>query len=424
MAPELIDENRTSPACDVWGAGVVLFVMLVGYPPFWGESDEEILERTRRGRLHMFDNDWKLISDSARNLVLRMLNVDHSKRISSDEVLQHPWIALNAQRSNTPHGIAQSSTETRPPPNARQQSLPKDNPQVPCMSRDPSPLKVLAASTSSLNTSLPSMDVSNPSLKTSLPDVDVSTSSLNASLPDFDVSTTSSLNTSPPDIDLSATKLRMKQYFVHYKTRNRIVHHNHSSNARAFSHSVSSPTKGTEAKSFIQDFMEKEQSLFEEDFMSVGLKAGSSVGITLYATVYKNRGPKLPVGPFFDMVDKNRDGYVNSSDIIHCIDRILKCDDEFLGIVFDVYADDLFDVSTVCDGYESDLQKRNAQSAEAKRLRESGKKTITRNNVLRVYAMISGTDPMLESNLDFVDELFAGFGDEVCRFFKLLLLTH
>jgi serine/threonine protein kinase len=369
MAPELIDENRTSPACDVWGAGVVLFVMLVGYPPFWGESDEEILERTRRGRLHMFDSDWKLISDSARNLVLRMLNVDFSKRISSDDVLQHPWIALNGGDATGGSGPNDATQKARPAA-----SVPKENPQVPSMSRDPSP---------------PSPSSSGHP---------------------------SPADPAPRDVDLGATKRRMKQYFVHYKTRNRLVNHNHSSNARAFSHSVSSPLAnggGPQAKSFIHDFMEKEKVLFEEDFMSVGLKASSSIGITLYTKLYKHRGPKLPVGPFFDLVDQDRDGYVTSSDMIHCIDRILKCDDEFIGMVFDVYADEDFDVTTVCDGYESDLRKRNDATAAATQRRENGETTITMDNVLRVYAMISGTDPMLESNQDLVNELYAGIDEEV-----------
>jgi len=177
-------------------------------------------------------------------------------------------------------------------------------------------------------------------------------------------------------------------------------------------------------KSFIQDFMEKEQSLFEEDFMSVGLRAGSAVGITLYAKLYKQRGPKLPVGPFFDMVDEDKDGYVKSSDMIKCIDRILKCDDEFLGMVFDVYADETFDMAAVCDGYESNLERRRSMSIQAKRLREGGQTVIRRDNVLRIYAMITETDPNLESNRDLVDELYAGLGDEDAMTFEQFKLNY
>jgi serine/threonine protein kinase len=92
LAPEVITQREYSPACDVWAAGVVLYVLLMGYPPFYGADDQEILEKTVRGQYPLFDEDWAPISPSARSLVCSMLKADHTLRITLDEVLDHPWL--------------------------------------------------------------------------------------------------------------------------------------------------------------------------------------------------------------------------------------------------------------------------------------------------------------------------------------------
>jgi serine/threonine protein kinase len=92
MAPELITSRMCAPSCDVWAAGVILYIMLVGYPPFWGDSNRDILEKTAQGKYHMFEDDWKEISDDAQNLVKWMLTLEAAKRPTAREVLDHPWI--------------------------------------------------------------------------------------------------------------------------------------------------------------------------------------------------------------------------------------------------------------------------------------------------------------------------------------------
>ncbi|CAI5465294.1 unnamed protein product [Closterium sp. Yama58-4] len=94
MAPEVLSGGRYSPLVDVWSAGVVLFVMLSGVLPFWpsqreGRSTEDAVLRQplRFGHFR-----WAAVSGAARDLVARMLTRDPEKRISTLQVLEHPWI--------------------------------------------------------------------------------------------------------------------------------------------------------------------------------------------------------------------------------------------------------------------------------------------------------------------------------------------
>ena len=62
IAPEVLQNCVYTPACDVWGLGVILYIMLVGYPPFYGDTDYEIFSKTISGDLKFFPEDWKQIS--------------------------------------------------------------------------------------------------------------------------------------------------------------------------------------------------------------------------------------------------------------------------------------------------------------------------------------------------------------------------
>lgn len=93
IAPEIVTSHSYSPAADVFSAGVVLFILLVGYPPFCGDSKIEILLKISRGDVRFHSSDWDSISPSAVELVAKMLAARVQDRITVDEVLAHPWIA-------------------------------------------------------------------------------------------------------------------------------------------------------------------------------------------------------------------------------------------------------------------------------------------------------------------------------------------
>jgi calcium/calmodulin-dependent protein kinase I len=75
IAPEIIMSNLMTPAADVFSAGVILFILLVGYPPFHSDTQKETLAKAARGQVVYHEEDWEGISSVAKNLVIRMLEV-------------------------------------------------------------------------------------------------------------------------------------------------------------------------------------------------------------------------------------------------------------------------------------------------------------------------------------------------------------
>ena len=91
IAPEVL-MGSYNKECDLWSIGVILFIMLVGYPPFNGQNDEEITKRILKGNLSLEDEEWQGISDEAKDLVRKLLCYDPKQRITARDALNHPWI--------------------------------------------------------------------------------------------------------------------------------------------------------------------------------------------------------------------------------------------------------------------------------------------------------------------------------------------
>ncbi|EOY24613.1 Phosphoenolpyruvate carboxylase-related kinase 1 isoform 1 [Theobroma cacao] len=91
IAPEVL-AGGYNQAADVWSAGVILYILLSGMPPFGGKTKSKIFDAVRAAELRFPTDPWDHISVSARDLITRMLCVDPSKRLTAAKVLAHPWV--------------------------------------------------------------------------------------------------------------------------------------------------------------------------------------------------------------------------------------------------------------------------------------------------------------------------------------------
>ncbi|XP_010521536.1 PREDICTED: calcium-dependent protein kinase 12 [Tarenaya hassleriana] len=91
VAPEVLRKHY-GPESDVWSAGVILYILLSGVPPFWAESEMGIFRQILQGKLDFKSNPWPSISDSAKDLIQKMLDRNPRRRLTAHQVLCHPWI--------------------------------------------------------------------------------------------------------------------------------------------------------------------------------------------------------------------------------------------------------------------------------------------------------------------------------------------
>ncbi|UKK00739.1 calmodulin-domain protein kinase [Theileria orientalis] len=92
IAPEVIKKNYDEK-CDVWSCGVILYILLCGYPPFSAGQDNEIIQKIVEGSYTFPSKEWSKVSSDAKDLINRMLTYDSKKRISAAQALRHQWIA-------------------------------------------------------------------------------------------------------------------------------------------------------------------------------------------------------------------------------------------------------------------------------------------------------------------------------------------
>ncbi|KAA8523676.1 hypothetical protein F0562_010099 [Nyssa sinensis] len=101
VAPEVL-RRRYGKEIDIWSAGVMLYILLSGVPPFWAETEKGIFDAILKGDIDFESQPWPSISNSAKDLVQKMLTQDPKKRITSAQVLEHPWIKEDGEASDKP----------------------------------------------------------------------------------------------------------------------------------------------------------------------------------------------------------------------------------------------------------------------------------------------------------------------------------
>lgn len=101
MAPEVL-RKKYDQGCDVWSAGIIIYILLCGVPPFWDETEEGVYEQVLDGELDLESGPWPSISESAKDLIRGMLIRDVTQRMSATEVLNHPWIQADGVAPDKP----------------------------------------------------------------------------------------------------------------------------------------------------------------------------------------------------------------------------------------------------------------------------------------------------------------------------------
>jgi len=105
IAPEVLKRKYTEK-CDVWSCGVILYVLLCGYPPFGGSTEEKILSQVAKGKVKFEGPEWNIISFEAKNLIARLMAYNPNDRISAREALNDPWIQTRIKKLSLDQPVA------------------------------------------------------------------------------------------------------------------------------------------------------------------------------------------------------------------------------------------------------------------------------------------------------------------------------
>jgi len=93
VAPEIITGKIYGKGVDVWSLGIIIYILLCGYPPFYHKNQAQLFRLIREAKFEFDSPYWDNISDTAKNLVKGCLTVDIDKRLTIDKVLSHPWVS-------------------------------------------------------------------------------------------------------------------------------------------------------------------------------------------------------------------------------------------------------------------------------------------------------------------------------------------
>uniref|UniRef100_A0A6Q2YU35 calcium/calmodulin-dependent protein kinase n=1 Tax=Esox lucius TaxID=8010 RepID=A0A6Q2YU35_ESOLU len=107
LSPEVLRKDPYGKPVDMWACGVILYILLVGYPPFWDEDQHRLYQQIKAGAYDFPSPEWDTVTPEAKDLINKMLTINPSKRISSTEALKHPWIC---QRSTVASMIHRQET--------------------------------------------------------------------------------------------------------------------------------------------------------------------------------------------------------------------------------------------------------------------------------------------------------------------------
>ncbi|XP_046667363.1 calcium/calmodulin-dependent protein kinase type II alpha chain isoform X6 [Homalodisca vitripennis] len=103
LSPEVLKKEPYGKPVDIWACGVILYILLVGYPPFWDEDQHRLYAQIKAGAYDYPSPEWDTVTPEAKNLINQMLTVIPSKRITASEALKHPWICQRERVASVVH---------------------------------------------------------------------------------------------------------------------------------------------------------------------------------------------------------------------------------------------------------------------------------------------------------------------------------
>uniref|UniRef100_A0A2K5K0R4 calcium/calmodulin-dependent protein kinase n=1 Tax=Colobus angolensis palliatus TaxID=336983 RepID=A0A2K5K0R4_COLAP len=96
LSPEVLRKDPYGKPVDIWACGVILYILLVGYPPFWDEDQHKLYQQIKAGAYDFPSPEWDTVTPEAKNLINQMLTINPAKRITADQALKHPWVCAKS----------------------------------------------------------------------------------------------------------------------------------------------------------------------------------------------------------------------------------------------------------------------------------------------------------------------------------------
>ncbi|XP_062411132.1 calcium/calmodulin-dependent protein kinase type II subunit beta isoform X25 [Sardina pilchardus] len=103
LSPEVLRKEAYGKPVDIWACGVILYILLVGYPPFWDEDQHKLYQQIKAGAYDFPSPEWDTVTPEAKNLINQMLTINPTKRISAQEALKHPWVCQRSTVASMMH---------------------------------------------------------------------------------------------------------------------------------------------------------------------------------------------------------------------------------------------------------------------------------------------------------------------------------
>lgn len=107
IAPEVI-KGKYNELCDLWSCGVIMYILLVGRPPFNGATEKEIMQKVLDADYSLEGQEWRYISHEAKDMLGKLLTKSSKKRISASQAIVHPWVTQNFSRPSSERNVVLS----------------------------------------------------------------------------------------------------------------------------------------------------------------------------------------------------------------------------------------------------------------------------------------------------------------------------